>query len=66
MSIFRYIRSSSIKIAVGGNISSSSLNQGYLGLELPKFTGVPWRVAADINFGRFYTGFNGYFRRIFL
>lgn len=54
-----------IKIAVGGNISSSSLNQGYLGIEYRKFTGVPWRVAADINFGRFYTGFNGYFRQDF-
>lgn len=52
-----------LKIAIGGNISSSSLNQGYLGLEYRKFSSMPWKAAADINLGRFYTGFSGYFRQ---
>ena len=54
-----------LKFSIGGNISSSSLNQGYLGVEYHRFSAMPWRAAADINLGRFYTGFNGYFRQDF-
>lgn len=53
------------RIAIGGNISSSSLNQGYLGLEYRKFGLYPWRTALDIDLGRFYTGGTISFRQDF-
>ena len=54
-----------MRLSIGGNISSSSLNQGYLGAEYRHFSSNPWKAAIDINLGRFYTGFNGYWRQDF-
>jgi len=54
-----------MRISIGGNISSSSLNQGYLGAEYRNFSAKPWKAAVDINLGRFYTGFNAYWRQDF-
>lgn len=54
-----------LRLSIGGNISSSSLNQGYIGAEYRKFSANPWRAFADVNLGRFYTGFSGYFRQDF-
>lgn len=53
------------RIAIGGNISSSSLNQGYLGLDYRKFGLYPWRASLDIDLGRFYTGGTISFRQDF-
>jgi len=47
-----------MKISIGGNISSSSLNQGYLGFQYNKFSKNPWRGSADFNLGRYYSGLN--------
>lgn len=44
------------RISIGGNISSSSLNQGYIGLEYRHFSLYPWKVFMDMNLGKFYTG----------
>jgi len=54
-----------LRFSIGGNISSSSLNQGYIAAEYRKFTANPWRAYADLNLGRFYTGVTGYFRQDF-
>lgn len=54
-----------MRIAIGGNISSSSLNQGYIGLEYRKFTARPWKAALDVNLGRFYSGISTYWRQDF-
>ncbi|MFA6335792.1 MAG: patatin-like phospholipase family protein [Bacteroidales bacterium] len=54
-----------MRISIGGNISSSSLNQGYIGAEYRNFSYKPWKAAVDVNLGRFYTGFNGYWRQDF-
>lgn len=61
----RVTKAPSIRISIGGNISSSSLNQGYIGAEYRKFSSKPWRAAVDVNLGRFYSGFNGYWRQDF-
>ncbi len=49
-------KASPFSIAIGGNISSSSLNQGYLGLEYKSLGLKPWRVSGDLNIGKFYKG----------
>ena len=51
------------KIYLGGNISSSSLNQGVVGLEYRHFSSNPWSFTTDLNLGRFYSGFNAYLRQ---
>jgi Predicted esterase of the alpha-beta hydrolase superfamily len=51
------------KIYLGGNVSSSSLNQGVVGLEYHRFSSSPWTFATDLNLGRFYSGFNAYLRQ---
>lgn len=52
-----------ISLSIGGNISSSSLNQGYVGFQYNHFSLVPWRFNMDINLGRFYSGVNLEFRQ---
>lgn len=47
-----------MRLSIGGNISSSSLNQGYLGFQYNRFSKNPWRASADVNIGRFYSGLN--------
>lgn len=59
----RATKSAPLKVSIGGNISSSSLNQGYLGVTYNYFTINPWRFAADFNLGRFYSGFNLHIRQ---
>jgi NTE family protein len=54
-----------LRLAIGGNISSSSLNQGYVGLEYKHFSLYPWKVSLDANLGRFYTGGTVSFRKDF-
>jgi NTE family protein len=54
-----------LRIAIGGNISSSSLNQGYIGLEYRHFSVYPWRASLDIDLGKFYSGASLSFRKDF-
>ncbi len=54
----RVTKQSPMKISIGGNISSSSLNQGYLGFQYNKFSNNPWRATADVSLGRYYSGLN--------
>jgi NTE family protein len=44
------------KVSVGGNISSSSLNQIFLGAEYLHAGMNPWRIRTTINAGRYYRG----------
>lgn len=45
-----------LKFSVGGNLSTTSANQGYVGLSYTKLSGMPWRLLADVNLGQFYNG----------
>ncbi|MDD2491935.1 MAG: patatin-like phospholipase family protein [Bacteroidales bacterium] len=56
---------SPLRIAIGGNISSSSLNQGYIGLEYRNFSLYPWKASLDADLGKFYTGGSLTFRQDF-
>lgn len=58
----RTSKSSPMRLTFGGNVSSSSLNQGYVGLEYKRFATNPWRLALDLNIGRYYSGSNIYWR----
>lgn len=51
-----------LRISIGGNISSSTLNQGYLGITYSNMGLHPWKVGIDMNIGRFYKGGNIGFR----
>jgi len=52
-----------LKIYLGGNISSTSLNQGAVGVEYRRFSANPWTFATDLNLGRFYSGTSLYLRQ---
>lgn len=45
-----------LKISVGGNISSSSINQIFLGAEYIHAGMNPWRIRGTVNAGRYYRG----------
>jgi len=51
-----------LRVMIGGNISSSSLNQGYLGLEYRFWGHTLAKTAVDLWAGRFYNGINLYWR----
>ncbi len=59
----RVHKSDPLRLSIGGNISSSSLNQGYLGLQYNTFSKNPLKATADANIGRFYSGLNLLFRQ---
>ena len=61
----RVTKGSPFIINVGGNISSSSLNQGYLGVEYRHLTSNPWRVSSDFNLGKYYYRAGAKFRQDF-
>lgn len=52
----RATRAPQFRVAVGGNLSSSSLNQLYLGLEWHYFANNMGFAYADMNVGRFFSG----------
>ena len=56
-------RAAPLKISIGGNVSSSSLNQGYIGIEYKRFSPKPLTLAMDGDLGRFYSGLNLYLRQ---
>jgi Predicted esterase of the alpha-beta hydrolase superfamily len=43
-------------ISIGGNISSSSLNQAYIGASYSHLSTNPWRVSTGVNIGKYYKG----------
>lgn len=45
-----------ITMSIGGNISSSSLLQGYLGLSYQDMDKHPYRASMDVNIGQLYLG----------
>lgn len=61
----RATKGSPFNINVGGNISSSSLNQGYLGLQYRHLTNKPWSVSSDFNLGKYYYSAGVKFRQDF-
>lgn len=48
---------------LGGNISSSSLNQGYMGVSYTQMSSMPWKVYFGANVGKYYKGANLRFRQ---
>ena len=61
-----YVRatpSAPLRLLIGGNISSSSLNQGYLGIEYQFWKTTLAKTALDLWAGRFYNGANLYWRQ---
>ena len=52
-----------LSLSVGGNISSSSLMQGYVGLSHTHFSRHPWNAAINLDIGQFFTGLGLYFRQ---
>ncbi len=51
-----------LKLSVGGNTSSSSLNQVFLGAEYIHPGMNPWRAKLSVNAGKYYRGIRTYFR----
>lgn len=45
-----------INFYIGGNISSSSLNQGYMGFSYTHFGKSPLRLSVGVNVGKYYNG----------
>lgn len=48
---------------LGGNISSSSLNQGYMGASYMRMSSMPWKIYFGANIGKYYKGANLRFRK---
>ncbi len=61
----RVSTASPFKLSIGGNISSSILNQGYIGLSYSRFGRHSWSAAGDFHIGRFYNGGDISFRHNF-
>ena len=53
----------SMVLSVGGNISSSALMQGSLGLSHTHFAEHPWNTSINLDIGQFYNGLGLYFRQ---
>ena len=52
----RATRAAAWSVSIGGNISSSSLNQGFLGATYSHLSGRPWKIGAGLNVGKYYKG----------
>lgn len=50
-------------ISIGGNISSSSLNQGYVAVDYVHSGLYPWKLGFDANLGKFHRGASVHFRQ---
>lgn len=61
----RATKAAPLKISLGGNISSSSLNQVYIGLSALHTGASHWRMSVGGNFGKYYIGGNYKFRHDF-
>lgn len=49
-------KASPFRVDIGGNISSSSLNQGYVGFSYSHLARSPWRLSTGLNIGKYYKG----------
>lgn len=54
----RASKRSFVRFNLGANISSSTLNQGYVGVSYSHLGEKSFRAMADLHIGHFYTGFN--------
>lgn len=52
-----------LSLSVGGNISSTSLMQGFVGLSHTHFSRHPWNAAVNLDIGQFFTGLGLYYRQ---
>ena len=52
----RASRAHPLKLSVGGNISTSSINQIFLGAEYIHAGMNPWRLRGSVNLGKYYRG----------
>lgn len=52
-----------LSLSVGGNISSTALMQGFLGISHVHFSRHPWNAAVNMDIGQFFTGTGLYFRQ---
>lgn len=52
-----------VSVSVGGNISSSSLMQGFVGVSHTHFSRHPWNAALNLDIGQFFTGLGLYYRQ---
>jgi len=59
-------RAKEFKFYLGGNISSASLNQGYIGLQYNFFRNNSLLALADFQYGRFYSSGSLKFRNYFM
>lgn len=50
------------QVSIGGNISSSSLNQIYLSLSRSQLAKNPWEIGGNMNMGKYYKGGKLFFR----
>ncbi|MBR5855807.1 MAG: hypothetical protein IKY70_00870, partial [Bacteroidales bacterium] len=55
---FKVTTTAPLKIAIGGNLSTSSLNQFYAGVSYNHLSGRPWSLGASLNLGKLYKGGN--------
>lgn len=52
-----------LSLSVGGNISSTALMQGFVGLSHTHFSRHPWNAAINLDIGQFFTGMGLSFRQ---
>lgn len=52
-----------LSLSVGGNISSTSLMQGFVGLSHTHFSKHPWNAGINMDIGQFFTGLGLYYRQ---
>ena len=52
----RATRAAAWNVSIGGNISSSSFNQGFVGATYSHLSERPWKIGAGINMGKYYKG----------
>ncbi len=52
-----------LTVSAGGNISSNSLVQGFVGVSHTHFSRHPWNAAVNLDLGQHFTGIGMYFRQ---
>ncbi len=61
----RAMQKNEMSVSVGGNVSSSSLIQGYLGFSYVNAGRRPSKIALNLDFGQYYSGANIFWRQYF-
>ena len=52
----RATKAAAWSVSIGGNISSSSFNQGFVGATYSHLSERPWKIWAGVNMGKYYKG----------